>query len=264
MSLELKTITYVGSAPKKTNPFPKLLGGWFLLILAGAIGYWFLQPLVPFLRAQQSGASVQNAEAAIESLSSERKFGPRLAAAALTRTRNDVTYDPAYYPIQYPGGDVPGDRGLSADLVVRSYRALGVDLQELVHEDMGQNFRSYPQFWKLRGPDPNIDHRRVPNLQRYFSRHGESMPLSRDPGEYEVGDVVVWRLPFAASADGSRHIGVVVPGPGARSDEKWVVHNIGSGPEWEDELFSYEVVGHYRFAPRERAMTATLEGPDIQ
>ncbi|NIP96714.1 MAG: DUF1287 domain-containing protein, partial [Akkermansiaceae bacterium] len=160
--------------------------------------------------------------------------------------------------LSYPGGDVPAHKGICSDLVVRSYRTLGVDLQKLVHEDMQEHFRLYPQVWKRKGPDRNIDHRRVPNLQRYFSRFGKVLGNSRSLDDYDYGDVVAWRLPYGASNQGASHIGIVVPGPGARSSEKWVVHNIGSGPEWEDKLFSYEIVGHYRFAPREE-MPASAE-----
>ena len=115
---------------------------------------------------------------------------------------------------------------------------------------------SYPQIWKRQGSDANIDHRRVPNLQRFFSRFGKALGTSESLADYEVGDVVTWRLPYGASEGGS-HIGIVVPG--ARSDEKWVVHNEGSGPEWEDKLFGYEIVGHFRFKPHAELATATAE-----
>ena len=131
--------------------------------------------------------------------------------------------------------------------MIRSYRALGIDLQQLVHEDMVKNFRIYPQLWDLKETDTNIDHRRVPNLQRFFSRFGEEIPLvdeaEQKADDFTYGDVLAWRLPHGAT-----HIGIVVPGPGDRRDEKWIVHNIGSGPKWDDKLLEYQLIGHYRFS----------------
>lgn len=170
-------------------------------------------------------------------------FFGRLVAAAVERTRHQVTYDPAYVQIDYPGGDVPDDRGVCADVIVRAYRKVGIDLQKEVHEDMAQNFTQYPQFWGLRGPDSNIDHRRVPNLQTFFSRNGRTLPASDKPDDYSAGDLVVWSL-----SGGRTHVGLVIRGP---SDEgrALVVHNIGSGPKVEDALFAWPVIGHYRYPP---------------
>ena len=153
-----------------------------------------------------------------------------------------MTFDPSYYRIAYPGGDIPSDRGYGPDVVIRSFRVVGIDLQQLVHEDMLENFKVYPQIYPEREADPNIDHRRVPNLQRFFSRFGESLPGSRESSDYSVGDLVIWQV------GRDRHIGVVVPGPGARAEERWVVHNLDKrGPVWEDCLFDFEVVGHFRY-----------------
>lgn len=268
--MNLTPIEYIGAAPRKKkrrrrNPF----GGILLLLVVVGMGFVFVRPLVPFLKAQQSQASDQNAELTIRDLRKQGDSAARLAAAALQRSLAEVSYDPAYYSIPFPNGDIPSGKGMAADVVIRAYRQLGVDLQQLVHEDMSQNFRVYPQFWKMKAPDSNIDHRRVPNLQRFFSRHGEDLALSRIPDDYQIGDVVAWRLPFGENGQAASHIGIVVPGPGAKHKEKWVVHNIGAGPEWEDELFSYEIVGHYRFVPeggfaseeelRERELTASTE-----
>lgn len=261
--LDLQPIEYVGGGPRrkkrKNQKSASFFGGWFLLMLVVGIGSFFVRPLLPFLQSQWSRPSEHNAKLAIEELKSSQDFSKQLAAAALERTKAKVEYDPGYYDLTYPGGDIPPHKGICSDLVVRSYRTLGVDLQQLVHEDMRENFRSYPQLWKLKGPDKNMDHRRVPNLQRYFTRNGKVLEVSHSVEDYEVGDVVAWRLPFGESDQGASHIGIVVPGPGERSGEKWVVHNIGSGPEWEDKLFSYEIVGHYRFSPREEAVTASAE-----
>ncbi|NNC90421.1 MAG: DUF1287 domain-containing protein [Akkermansiaceae bacterium] len=258
MSIELKTIAYIGEAPKRRSPF-QILGGWILLLMALGISYFFLEPLVPFLVAQRSEANERNARAAIEALRDSGTFGGQLAAAALEQTALEP--DPALAAGKggNGGGDARPETGWSADLLVQSYRSLGVDLQQLVQEDMEKNIRSYPQYWKWKGPDPAVDHRRVPNLHRYFSRYGMALPVTRNHAEFAVGDVVVWRLPNATSDDGARHIGVVVPGPGAKSHEKWVVHNEGSGPEWDDDLFQFELIGHYRYAPGAQAVTVVEE-----
>jgi uncharacterized protein YijF (DUF1287 family) len=247
--MNMTPIEYIGPAPRKRKRRRNPLGGFLLLLVVVGIGFLIFKPLVPFLKAQQSQASLSNAETAIRELVESGDPGAAVAAAALERSKADVTYDPAYYSIPYPGGDVPADKGVCTDVVVRAYRALGVDLQQLIHEDMSANFRLYPQFWQLKGPDSNIDHRRVPNLQRFFTRHGQDLEIGKVDADYAFGDIVAWRLPFGESRQAASHIGIVVPGPGAKSDQKWVVHNIGAGPEWEDELFSYEIVGHYRYVP---------------
>ncbi len=165
-----------------------------------------------------------------------------LVAAAMERTNYDVTYDGRYVSIGYPGGDVPPDIGVCTDVIVRSYRATGIDLQVLVHEDMQANFDAYPKYWGLSAPDPNIDHRRVPNLQVFFSRQGESLPVSDNADAYRPGDVVTWMLPGNLP-----HIGIVVAQRSSGTNRPLVVHNIGEGPKLEDILFRYEITGHYRF-----------------
>lgn len=168
-----------------------------------------------------------------------------LAEAALERTRHAVRYDGAYVAIAYPNGDVPADTGVCTDVVIRSYRALGVDLQQRVHEDMRAHFDRYPsrQLWGLQGPDKNIDHRRVPNLQAYFSRHGESLPVTTQPENFLPGDLVTWMLPGNLP-----HIGIVSAQRSAASGRPLIVHNIGQGPVLEDRLFDFELTGHYRYA----------------
>ncbi|MCP5536920.1 MAG: DUF1287 domain-containing protein [Akkermansiaceae bacterium] len=203
------------------------------------------KPFISQLLAQDNKVTELKVEETVAWLGQGDGFGNQLAAAALERTREEVTYDDSYYKIPYPNGDVPAGKGVCTDVVVRSYRALGIDLQKLVHEDMERNFRIYPQLWSLKGPDTNIDHRRVPNLQRFFSRFGKEIELPEEGStaeDFSFGDIVAWRLPHGAT-----HIGVVVPGPGSHRDEKWIVHNIGGGPEWEDKLLEYQVIGHYRF-----------------
>lgn len=170
-------------------------------------------------------------------------FGARLSAAAIARTGHRVVYDPAYVRLSYPMGDVAPDRGVCADVVVRALRALGVDLQELVHEDMKTAFTAYPDHWGLARPDPNIDHRRVPNLETFLTRRGARLPSSDNVADYRPGDIVAWNL---RGNDGwLPHIGVVTDRI-APSGRPMVVHNIGAGPKLEDVLFDWTMTGHYR------------------
>ncbi len=170
-----------------------------------------------------------------------------VSKAALERTKADVTYDGRYFSIPYPNGDVPAYLGVCTDVVIRAYRKLGIDLQQLVHEDMRANFSAYPNRWGLRKPDRNIDHRRVPNLETYFTRQGFSLKVSENAEDYRPGDLVTWDL------DPSRkelpHIGILVPNPQGPG-QPWVVHNIGAGPELSNSLFSWKITGHFRFFPK--------------
>jgi len=167
----------------------------------------------------------------------------RLVEAAKSQIGVTVRYDASYQRLRYPGGDVPIDRGVCTDVVIRAYRQLGIDLQELVHRDIATAWNEYPRNWQLTAPDSNIDHRRVPNLRVFFKRHGVTIPLSRDAGTYLPGDIVIWRLTPALP-----HIGIV-------SDRKsptgipLVIHNIGAGAQSEDILFRYTITGHFRWLP---------------
>lgn len=177
-----------------------------------------------------------------ESPPAPRDFPLLLAAAARERTRHHVVYDGSYRGIGYPGGDVPDSLGVCSDVVIRAYRALGVDLQRRVHEDMLAAFAAYPDRWGLSGPDPNIDHRRVPNLQVFFTRHGVSLPETDHADDYQAGDIVTWLLPGDLP-----HIGIVVDERSTDGRRPLIVHNIGRGPRMEDVLFRYPVTGHYRY-----------------
>ncbi len=172
-------------------------------------------------------------------------FSQQLSTAALERTRKKVRYDPKYVTLAYPGGDVPANTGVCTDVVIRSFRALGIDLQKEVHEDMVENFPKYPKFWSLKRPDKNIDHRRVPNLQAYFKRHHRELPISKKDADYLPGDLVAWDL----NGNGLWHIGIVVDPPPGKSGRGWFVHNIGGGPVLEQGLLQWKIVGHYRFRP---------------
>ncbi len=163
----------------------------------------------------------------------------RIVKAALHRTTQTVRYDPAYVALKYPGGDVPADTGVCTDVVIRSFRAgLGIDLQKAVHEDMKRNFSAYPKNWGLKRADKNIDHRRVPNLQRYFKRQGAEIALAKD-AKFLPGDLVAWDL----TGNGLWHIGIIV------GVDKFV-HNIGSGPVLSRGIDQWKIVGHYRFLPK--------------
>ena len=165
-----------------------------------------------------------------------------LAQAGEERARHDVRYDPSYVSIPYPMGDVPAHTGVCSDVVIRAFRAIGVDLQKLVHEDMRTSFSAYPKIWGLRRPDSNIDHRRVPNLETFFRRQGAALPLTSDPAAFLPGDIVSWRLPGNLP-----HIGIVTTR--RRNGRPLIAHNIGSGPEVEDMLFDYRITGHFRYRP---------------
>jgi uncharacterized protein YijF (DUF1287 family) len=145
--------------------------------------------------------------------------------------------------IAYPGGDVPENIGVCTDEVIRSYRALGIDLQKDVHEEMTAHFWAFPNKirWGLSSTDTNIDHRRVPNLQVFFARRGENLPVTKDPKDYVPGDLVTW------SVLGRPHIGIVVNRKRDGGERYMIVHNIGGGPVLEDMLFDYPITGHYRY-----------------
>jgi uncharacterized protein len=175
---------------------------------------------------------------------SHQEFTRRLVAAAIERPHHSVHYVSAYVRIPYPGGDVPADTGVCTDEVIRTYRAVGVDLQKEVYEDMVQNFAAYPnkRRWLLAHPDANIDHRRVPNLMVFFQRKGESLPVTSRAEDYVAGDLVTWDL-----GGNVPHIGIVVDQNSRSSGRYMVVHNIGDGPKMEDVLFNWKITGHYRY-----------------
>lgn len=168
-----------------------------------------------------------------------------LVSAAKERTQHQVTYDGSYITIPYPNGDVPPHLGVCTDVVIRSYRSIGVDLQKKVHEDMASHFNLYPskRIWGLSKPDKNIDHRRVPNLQTFLTRFGTSLTVSQHAKNYLPGDLVTWMLPGNLP-----HIGIVIDKMSADGERPLIVHNIGRGPKINDILFDYPITGHYRYA----------------
>ncbi|QEN91184.1 DUF1287 domain-containing protein [Labrys sp. KNU-23] len=185
-------------------------------------------------------AGAQSAEAAAAG------WRESLVDAARSQIGVTTLYDPAYRRIAYPGGDVAPERGVCTDVVVRAYRkAFALDLQRLVHEDMKAGFAAYPRNWGMRAPDPNIDHRRVPNLAAFFKRKGAALPVTADPADYLPGDLVTQTLPGNLPHILIVSSQVVAQMPGRRL----AIHNIGQGAREEDTLFAFPQTGHFRFAP---------------
>jgi hypothetical protein len=172
----------------------------------------------------------------------QETFVQKLDRAAIEVTNQKVTYDPSYFRISYPNGDVPGDKGVCTDVIIRIYRKLGIDLQKEVHEDMASDFNKYPKNWGLKSTDTNIDHRRVPNLMTFFSRNGQIKKNTTVPDDYVPGDIVTWDL-----GGGIPHIGIVINKKSGDNKRFLVVHNIGRGQQIEDCLFSYKITGHYTY-----------------
>ena len=194
--------------------------------------------------ARGAGASEETAARQKQRPSSGSPFLDKLVEAAVARSQEKVRYDPTYFKIEYPNGDVPAEVGVCTDEVIRSYRKVGVDLQKEVHEDMKQNFSVYPKKWGLKKTDTNIDHRRVPNLMVFFERQGAALPVTDRAADYKPGDVVTWDL-----GNGLTHIGIVVNIPSEGDESRLLIeHNIGAGPQIEDVLFNWKITGHYRYA----------------
>jgi uncharacterized protein YijF (DUF1287 family) len=167
----------------------------------------------------------------------------KMLESAVEQTNVTKNYDPNYVVIAYPNGDVPMETGVCSDVVIRAFRKAGVDLQKEVHEDMKQNFKAYPQKWKLTKPDANIDHRRVPNLQTFFTRKGKSLAITNDGTDYKPGDVVAWDL----DGKGMTHIGLVSNFYNEKTKRYLIIHNIGGGTKSEDKIFDWKIIGHYRY-----------------
>jgi uncharacterized protein len=163
----------------------------------------------------------------------------KIAKAAMEQVGVTAIYSPGYVHIKYPNGDIPLELGVCADVIIRALRKIEIDLQKEVHEDMKRYFQEYPKLWKMKAPDSNIDHRRVPNLMKFFQRHGKELHLD---SEYNPGDIVAWQLDH-----GLFHIGIVsneiVPG----KKRYYLIHNIGAGAQKEDVLYKFKIIGHYRW-----------------
>jgi uncharacterized protein len=174
-------------------------------------------------------------------LSAAEMVPKKLADAARSQIGKTISYDPAYKKLKYPQGDVPQSTGVCSDVVVRALREQGIDLQQLVHEDMTRNFSAYPNKWGLTKPDPNIDHRRVPNLMTYFQRQGLARKITKQGQDFSPGDIVTWDL-----GRGITHIGMVSDRR-STNGTPLIIHNIGRGAREEDVLFQFQITGHYRW-----------------
>jgi len=204
-----------------------------------------------------AGICWSSAQAQAPTSANRQQFLRALVSAAIERTHHEVTYDPGYVAIAYPGGDVPANSGVCSDEIVRAYRTLGIDLQKEVHEDIVRDPSAYPLMsrWKQKLPDTNIDHRRVANLMVFFTHKGEQLPVTSRVTDYQPGDLVAWDL----GNGGAIHIGMVVDQQ-ARSRRYMIVHNIGAGPKMEDVLFDWKIIGHYRyFGPSRAAMLPSAQ-----
>lgn len=239
-----RSVSRTPSPPIKSPQFNRSLilnAAW--LATCGCI-VWQLRHHIGVAVGQvMQSTQLELAASAKARLPQDEAFATRLAIAALDRTRHVVRYDPAYVKLAYPDGDVPAGTGVCTDEVIRAYRTVGFDLQKLVHEDMKQHFSAYPKQWGLGRPDPNIDHRRVPNLQTFFQRHSAAQPITAKPEDYLPGDLITCTVPPHLP-----HLALVVPAPDG-SVRPWIVHNIGRGPQLEDRLFEFPITGHYRWHP---------------
>ena len=170
--------------------------------------------------------------------------------AALERIKSKIIYNGSYFNIEYPNGDIPKQFGVCTDVIVRAYRTIGIDLQLLIHEDIKSNFHKYPiqQHWPNQSrADSNIDHRRVPNLEFFFSSFGKKLPISNNKNDYQPGDIVTWNL----QGSSPWHIGIVTNKISTITNNPLIVHNIGRGPILDDMIFKYPIRGHYRYFPNQ-------------
>ena len=173
-----------------------------------------------------------------------RTFAEKLSDAAISIIDPSIDYDPAYFSIKYPNGDIPQNKGVCTDVVIRTYRKLNIDLQKEVHEDMLQHFQDYPNLkrWGMTKTDTNIDHRRVPNLEIFFEKNGEKLSVTKNPKDYKTGELVTWMINGKLP-----HIGIVTDKKSSDGKRNLIVHKVGGGQVLADCLFDYEIVGHYQY-----------------
>ena len=198
--------------------------------------YFFLTLFTFFTCSQKEIEEVNN--------NKPDSFESKLSAAAISIIDPNIDYDPTYFSIPYPNGDVPKGKGVCTDVVIRSYRKLGIDLQKEVHEDMVKNFTLYPNIkkWGLHKTDTNIDHRRVPNLEIFFGRKGKKLAVTNDANDYKTGELVTWII-----GNKYPHIGIVTNKKSPDGKHLMIVHNVGNGQVLEDCLFSWKIVGHFKY-----------------
>nr|WP_315223656.1 DUF1287 domain-containing protein [uncultured Flavobacterium sp.] len=175
---------------------------------------------------------------------SAKTFEEKLSDAAISILDPSIHYDPTYFSIKYPNGDVPSNKGVCTDVIIRSYRKLGIDLQQEVHEDMVENFEKYPNLikWGMTKTDTNIDHRRVPNLEIFFERKGSKLAITKNAKDYKTGELVTWMINGKLP-----HIGIITNKKSDDGERNLIVHNVGGGQVLEDCLFEYEIVGHFKY-----------------
>lgn len=173
-----------------------------------------------------------------------KSFEEKLSEAAISIIDPSIDYDPAYFSITYPNGDIPANKGVCTDVIIRAYRKLGIDLQKEVHEDMIENFSKYPNLekWGMTKTDTNIDHRRVPNLEVFFERKGTKLPVSENGNDYKTGEIMTWMINNKLP-----HIGIVTHKKSSDGERNLIVHNVGGGQVLEDCLFEYKIVGHFKY-----------------
>lgn len=200
-----------------------------LLVAAGGLGFTTFSGLT---FGQRNQTHTRSSSDAIK----------KLLSSAREQSTITKSYDPRYVQIAFPGGDVPRETGVCSDVIIRAFRAVDIDLQKLVHEDMAKNFVVYPRRWNLSRPDTNIDHRRVPNLMMYFSRLGKALPIIESERHFQAGDIVAWDL-----GKGQTHIGIASDARKLFAQRSLIFHNIGAGVQHEDVLFKWRVIGHYRY-----------------
>ncbi len=208
---------------------------------------YYLLPILILINLsckKSENVAYTNSNSDISIIENPITFQEKLSNAAISIIDASIEYDPAYFSIQYPNGDVPKDKGVCTDVVIRAYRKLGIDLQKEVHEDMVKNFALYPNLkkWGLKKCDTNIDHRRVPNLEVFFTRKGRVLAISEDGNDYKTGELVTWMI-------GKKypHIGIVTNKKSSDGRRPMLVHNVGGGQVLEDCLFDYEIVGHFSY-----------------
>lgn len=180
----------------------------------------------------------------ISSIKKPNTFSEKLSNAAIQIIDKEVIYTPNYVKLKYPNGDVPAKTGVCTDVIIRAYRKLNIDLQKEVHEDMVANFTKYPNLkkWGLKTTDKNIDHRRVPNLEVFFSRKGKTLSITQNANDYKTGEIVTWMI-----NDKLPHIGIITHLKSNNGKRNLIVHNVGGGQVLEDCLFNYTIVGHFQF-----------------
>jgi uncharacterized protein YijF (DUF1287 family) len=240
------------------SPHVKIIGVCLLASALGCAAVWAARTWLTAPVATTKQADTANGFSVLDNATNPPPDAPpapqisdpflaAIVASAVQQTEQTHLYDPAYVQLKYPGGDVPLERGVCADVIVRACRAGGLDLQKEVHEDMTRRFAEYPQQWGQRGPDANIDHRRVANLRVYFRRFAQTLPITDRGDGYAPGDVVVWQLP-----QNRLHIGLVIDRLGDHSRRPLVVHNVGRGTRAEDVLTAWPILDHFRLRPPQR------------